>query len=91
MGVKVRPRVISAINKWAGARSTRVARDSDDTRHARSTEKNSRHYISFVSNPQEALEELEELKKIVPGEALVYFLLSKVGLCSASLNDIRNQ
>lgn len=27
---------------------------------------------------QEALEELEELKKIVPGEALVYFLLSKV-------------
>ncbi|XP_068751577.1 cell division cycle protein 27 homolog isoform X1 [Montipora capricornis] len=27
---------------------------------------------------QEALEELDELKKIVPGEALVYFLLSKV-------------
>lgn len=53
--------------------------------------KNSKHYISFVSNPQEALEELEELKKIVPGEALVYFLLSKVGLCSASLNDIQNQ
>lgn len=32
----------------------------------------------FVFVQQEALEELEELKKIVPREALVYFLISKV-------------
>ena len=34
---------------------------------------------AFLCILQEALEELDELKKIVPGEALVYFLLSKVG------------
>ena len=33
-------------------------------------------FFCFVD--QEALDELEELKKIVPQEALVYFLLSKV-------------
>lgn len=54
------------------------------------TQSNSRHSILFVFNPQKALEELEELKKIVPGEALVYFLLSKVCLCSVTVNDIQN-